>query len=130
MPNTVPKRPATVAAASFPTRFLARTATVRISVSKGEVFTAYKEGENVNGEQTFYLHHLAWFANEKPMPVPVVEHLSHLCGDSRCFNVDHLWVESPVVNNSRKGCGRTVTCPCPCGHTFTVCDHKPQCISQ
>ena len=100
---------------------------VRFSVPPGKAKEAFGPSAEEK-ESTFYLHHLAWYVAGKQMPLPRKEHLSHLCSDSRCFNVAHLVVESPIVNNSRKNCGFVVTCPCPCNHEFLPCDHKPQCI--
>jgi hypothetical protein len=93
---------------------------VRFSVAKGNSLEALGIEK---GETTYYVHHLAWYVAGKQMPLPVIQHLSHLCGDSRCFNVDHLIVESPVVNNSRKNC--VVNCP-HCSQL--LCKHQPKCI--
>jgi len=100
---------------------------VRYSITKGSAVQAFGPGAELK-ERTFYVHHLAWYVAQKPMPVPRIEHLSHLCSDPRCFNVDHLVVEIPKENNDRKGCGFIVTCPCPCGHVFNACQHEPKCI--
>lgn len=97
---------------------------VRFSITKGSAKAAFGEDAPLV-ERTFYVHHLAWYAEGRPMPKRVVEHLSHLCNDSRCFNVDHLVIESPVVNNSRKNCGFRVKCPCPCAVVFVSCSHVP-----
>lgn len=97
---------------------------VRWSITKGSTKAAFKQ---TCGERTFYLHHLAWYITGNPMPVPTKEHLSHLCGDSRCFNPDHLAVESPTANNSRKNCLVTVECPC-CTSVIWTCRHDPKCI--
>jgi len=98
---------------------------VRWSVSKGSTAKAFgTEG----GERSFYLHHLAWYATKHVMPIPVVEHLSHLCGDSRCFNPQHLCIENPPENNSRKNCVVAVRCPCSCKFVFWLCKHQPKCI--
>jgi hypothetical protein len=93
---------------------------VRCAIAKGNS----KEALGIKkGETTYYLHHLAWYVLEKQMPVPVIQHLSHLCGDGRCFNTDHLSIESPEVNNSRKNC--KLHCP-HCGNI--LCKHDPNCI--
>jgi len=102
---------------------------VRYSITAGSAKTAFGPSAK-EVERTFYLHHLAWYATGHKMPVPRKEHLSHLCSDSRCFNVKHLIVETPEVNNSRKNCGYLVTCPCGCNHTFVACPHSPPCISR
>jgi hypothetical protein len=99
---------------------------VRWSITKGSTKAAFGE---VMGEKTFYLHHLAWYATGYQMPRPKIEHLSHLCGDSRCFNPKHLCIESPTANNSRKNCAVVAQCPCPCKVTFCICKHIPKCIA-
>ena len=78
-------------------------------------------------ERTFYVHHLAWYVAGNSMPKPRLEHLSHLCSNPACCNVNHLVVETPEANNSRKNCGFEVSCPC-CKHTFAPCDHDPKCV--
>ena len=104
---------------------------VRIAVTKGSFNAAYDEENRpkVAKEETFYLHQLAWYAAGNRMPSPVTEHLSHLCGDSRCFNVAHLPVESPRANNQRKNCAVAVRCPNDdCGQVIWMCTHEPRCI--
>lgn len=98
---------------------------IRFSITKGSTKQAFGY---VCGERSFYLHHLAWYATGHIMPTPVSQHLSHLCGDSRCYNPDHLVVESPQENNQRKGCLVAVQCPCPCQNSFWLCGHTPKCI--
>ena len=110
--------------------FLARKAPrgdgyVRWSVSKGSSLAAFG---SVRGERCFYLHHLAWYATGHTMPAPRRQHLSHLCGESRCFNPEHLHVEDPVTNNARKNCQVVGQCPCPCRCIFWLCSHQPRCI--
>jgi len=99
---------------------------VRFSVTKGNSRKAFGVEK---GEQTYYLHQLAWYVagNEVPNDSSVV-HLSHLCLDPRCFNVEHIVLESPKKNNSRKNCGKIHTCP-NCEHTFSDCAHEPKCIA-
>lgn len=99
---------------------------VRFSVTAGSSVSAFGK---TCGERTFYIHHLAWYATGRPIPKDSrSEQISHLCADSRCFNIDHLIIETPKQNNSRKNCKVIVTCPCPCKHTFFVCEHVPMCI--
>jgi hypothetical protein len=100
---------------------------VRFSITKGSAKAAFGPGAPAK-ERTFYLHHLAWYATGRQMPVPVTEHLSHLCGNAKCFNTDHLKVENPATNNSRKGCMPAARCPCGCGHASWICPHDPKCI--
>jgi hypothetical protein len=99
---------------------------VRFSVTAGSTRSAFGESR---GERTFYVHHLAWYASGHRVPSSSAwAHLSHLCGDSRCFNVEHLVVEEPKANNSRKNCSVAIRCPCPCQHVFWTCQHEPRCI--
>ena len=97
---------------------------VRWAITKGSSVAAFGK---VCGERSYYIHHLAWYATDHDMPKPVEEHLSHLCHNSRCFNPDHLTVESPQLNNDRKGCLVFAKCPCPCGVVFWTCKHEPKC---
>lgn len=100
---------------------------VRYSITKGSAKQAF--GPNApEKEVTLYVHHLAWYATDHRMPTPREEHLSHLCSDSRCFNPDHLRVETPEVNNSRKNCGFLFDCGC--GETILACFHEPKCIGR
>jgi hypothetical protein len=99
---------------------------VRLSVTRGSTKSALGK---VQGERTFYVHHLAWYVMGNKVPFSSQSsHVSHLCGDSRCFNVDHLAIEDPIENNSRKNCIASVKCPCPCQHVFWTCQHEPRCI--
>ena len=101
---------------------------VRITVTQGDFDRAFVENYTPIGkEETFYLHHVAWYAFGNDVPRPVAEHLSHLCGDPRCFNPCHLVIESPKMNNQRKGCKVAVRCT-HCGHVIKLCDHMPGCI--
>ena len=93
---------------------------VRWTVTKGQRARFSIPGQ---GELNYYVHQLAWYCKTGTIPERNVEHLSHLCSDSRCMNADHLTVESPQANNSRKNC--IVQCPC-C--KFILCKHEPRCI--
>jgi hypothetical protein len=86
---------------------------VRWGIPKGSTKLAYGKE---TGERSFYLHHLSWYASGMTLPTPVVQHLSHLCNNTRCFNPEHLCVEDPTTNNSRKNCLVATRCPCPCVH--------------
>lgn len=100
---------------------------VRYTVPKGSTLRAFGKQP---GEKTYYIHHLAWYVNGREVPENSnTMQLSHLCDDPRCFNVDHIVLETPKQNNSRKNCGVMVQCPCPCQHKFLVCDHEPKCIA-
>lgn len=99
---------------------------VRFSVPKGHSVRAFGY---VCGERTFYIHQLAWYSNGYQVPDDSNRmQLSHLCSDPRCFNVKHLVLETPKENNSRKNCTGVAECP-NCSHAFTVCKHRPKCIT-
>lgn len=101
---------------------------VRISVTPGNTEKAF--GGYYTTEKYFYLHQLAWHAAGKDVPLDsAVMHLSHLCSTPNCFNVDHIVLETPLVNNSRKNCGVDHDCP-KCGHVFSGCKHEPKCITE
>jgi hypothetical protein len=101
---------------------------VRWTIAKKAVETAFKGASPMpTGEQSFYVHQLAYYAKYGTIPTRNHEHLSHLCDDSRCMNPKHLVVESPKVNNSRKNCRVTVTCQ-HCGESTDACAHNPKCI--
>ena len=51
--------------------------------------------------------------------------VSHLCGNPNCVKKSHLRYEHKTINQRRKGCKATVSCPCPCGHTFNICTCDP-----
>ena len=99
---------------------------VRFSVTKGSTQTALRKA---GGERTFYLHHLSWYAEGFKVPESsTAMHVSHLCSNSRCFNIKHLVLEDPKANNCRKNCLVSVACPCGCNHVFLTCKHTPRCI--
>ncbi len=99
---------------------------VRFSVTRGSTKAAFGE---TCGERTFYLHHLTWYAEGNRVPESsTTMHVSHLCSNSRCFNIQHLVLEDPRANNSRKNCLVSVACPCGCKHVFWTCKHTPRCI--
>jgi hypothetical protein len=100
---------------------------VRFSVTRGSTKNAF--GYEC-GERTFYLHQLAWYASDYQVPLDSnLMQLSHLCLDSRCFNVKHMVLESPKDNNARKNCGQISQCP-KCEHMFRACEHTPKCITR
>jgi hypothetical protein len=55
-------------------------------------------------------------------------HISHLCDKPRCAVAEHVVLESPGVNNSRKNCGKIINCA-HCEKKYIACDHEPKCIS-
>ncbi len=111
----------------IPNKVPRRDGYVRFAVPAGSAKSAFGP-DAPEKERTFYLHHLAWYVTGHKMPTPVTEHLSHLCGDPRCFNIAHLTVESPAANNARKGCLPAVRCPFGCAKAFWICRHEPKCI--
>ena len=57
---------------------------VRIAITKGKLADAF--GLNApNGEQTYYLHQVAWYAFHGTVPERNSVHISHLCHNNRCF---------------------------------------------
>lgn len=46
-------------------------------------------------------------------------HVSHLCGNNKCWNPHHLVLESPQQNEDRKGCRYGA---------LELCPHAPKCI--
>jgi hypothetical protein len=57
------------------------------------------------------------------------DHASHLCDKPACVVREHVVVESPAVNNSRKNCGVIVKCPHgDCEKFISTCQHVPRCI--
>jgi hypothetical protein len=50
--------------------------------------------------------------------------VSHLCHNGRCFNPDHLTVETQSLNHRRQRCAESyvVVCRC-CGTTYHPCSH-------
>ena len=67
----------------------------------------------------FYLHHLILLYNniriiDKKASVKFT--ISHTCGNSKCFNIEHLTVEPHRINLSRNQC-----------HT-QICIHSPKCL--
>ncbi len=48
-------------------------------------------------------------------------HVSHRCGKAQCVNPEHLVLESPPENESRKGCPHR-------NRSWTSCIHNPKCI--
>ncbi len=55
------------------------------------------------------------------------ESASHLCGNYRCLNIDHIIPETLEKNIARKYCPKDVRCAC--GTTIPLCAHAPKCIN-
>lgn len=56
------------------------------------------------------------------------QHISHLCDKPRCAIKEHVVVESPAENNSRKNCGMVIDCA-HCPKKYHACRHQPPCIT-
>ena len=52
--------------------------------------------------QNFY--HIEFFLKNKCRETE--KHISHVCHDKRCFNTNHLYLETAKKNSSRNGCKR------------------------
>lgn len=76
-------------------------------------------------QKNIVLHRLA-YRSVTDVPIPEGYHVSHLCGQRACFNPMHLVAESPLLNNSRKGCPGDVVCRC--GAIPFECPHRPKCL--
>ena len=68
---------------------------------------------------------LLWAKGEKAV---YGDHVSHLCDKPKCMLPEHMYLESPVVNNSRKNCGKIIKCA-DCPKHYQACDHSPRCIT-
>jgi len=74
------------------------------------------------------LHELSYVYRNGPVPDNL--QVSHLCGNTTCFNPDHLVAETAIENNRRKGCSnaRVVRCKAVCNRIVQTCPHTPLCI--
>lgn len=66
------------------------------------------------------IHHIPILLKEARLPGHD-EDVSHLCHNRRCFNKDHVIIESKVNNQRRKNCKVTVIC-WHCDKVATVCE--------
>ena len=81
----------------------------------------------VKGSTTKVLAHVLSFWISKGSFDPTDgKDISHLCHNPLCVNPDHLVREDKEINQRRKGCVGTVTCPCGCRHEFSVCNCSNQ----
>lgn len=63
-----------------------------------------------NKKQTFTVHRLQYFlANNCKFSNPNY-HVSHLCHNKKCINIEHLSFEPAEINVARNHCKRTKTC--------------------
>lgn len=79
-------------------------------------------------QRTYLLHKLSMLAYDISMPSNGKEQASHLCDTRECFNPQHLFTESIVTNNSRKGCPGDLVCPKGCDGLVYECPHVPKCV--
>lgn len=78
-----------------------------------------------SSQTAFLIHKVSFVAFNQRNPQ---HHVSHLCDVRACFNPEHLVDETPIVNNSRKGCPGPVFCK-DHGHLLVdLCTHSPKCI--
>lgn len=56
------------------------------------------------------VHRLAYFIEKSPIELSPCIHVSHLCHNKLCINLDHLSYESNSVNNARKVCQANGEC--------------------
>jgi hypothetical protein len=69
---------------------------------------------------------LVWSRGEQ---IPYLHHASHLCDEPACTIPEHIVVETPAENNSRKNCGVINRCPHnDCDKLVSTCTHNPRCI--
>ena len=55
-------------------------------------------------------HRLCYFIDKDFAPLPPGHHVSHLCHVKNCCQEDHLTIEPPQINNSRKLCFKSKLC--------------------
>ncbi len=99
---------------------------VQLKPSKSKGYAqAFVQGTN----KKVLVHILSYWFSHGPFDPSDGKDVSHLCHNPLCINPEHLIREDSLTNQRRKGCIRTVTCPCGCNHTFSVCHCPvPKCI--
>lgn len=55
--------------------------------------------------------------------------VSHICGNRRCININHLELETHEVNESRNGCPNPLRCAL-CPARITACSHTKPCLKK
>jgi hypothetical protein len=95
------------------------------SKNKGYVQASYKQCR----VQTI---NVLSFIDKEKRDVGQGMHVSHLCGNTKCYNPQHLIEESALQNNARKNCLVWVDCPhCNAGTgVIMTCTHDPRCIKR
>lgn len=73
-------------------------------------------------KKTFLAHRLMYLLHSDHENLDPNMHVSHICHNSLCINIEHLSYEEPHINNSRKVC--TNLHPPACQHH----ENKPDCI--
>lgn len=97
-----------------------------LSVLKPTKENGYIQLSSEGANKYALLHEiLIWAKGEH---APDNQHISHLCDKPRCALKEHVVVESPAMNNSRKNCGKIVNCA-HCPKKYIACDHDPKCIT-
>lgn len=99
----------------------------RVSVLKPSKEGGYVQLSGDGANKYAVLHEvLLWAKGEEVQHG--VDHISHLCDEPRCTIKEHVVVESPQVNNSRKNCGMILDCA-HCPKKYQACKHTPRCIT-
>lgn len=105
---------------------------ILLNAERGCITTDYAKDPNRAYQQVrikgskYYVHIIAaMLHNEHPpflLPNGMPMEASHLCGDPRCVNIEHLWLEAADINKSR--------CCCLLFRQQPVyrCPHLPVCI--
>lgn len=72
------------------------------------------------------VHHLSWRANST-QDIANMD-VSHLCGNRKCFDINHLTLESHADNMARVGChGYLLLVYNGTIHQEVTCEHNPPC---
>lgn len=76
------------------------------------------------------LQEVVLWAKGVTVPEPRHEwHISHLCDTPSCILPEHMVLETPSMNNSRKNCGQVIQCAhVGCQRFLRACKHDPPCI--
>lgn len=92
---------------------------VRANIYIEEKRAKYEKRKSQN--KTVLLHHLVWYA--KTGQTSWTGDISHLCGNTKCMNQDHLVCEDHLTNMSRIYCQWVKKVP---NHVHN-CAHQPKC---
>lgn len=105
--------------------------------SDGAVGTKTRKGYAVLGRGKgragkIYAHQVAYAAawGVNSLPADRKHHVSHLCHNKLCVNVEHLTVEPDHYNRSRNYCPYRILCRCCEGERYhMLCKHRPRCLA-